>query len=463
MSRPIEACESELYLIGGAMLSPEDMAETFERVSGEHFFDPLHRRLWEWMRRQGGRIDMALVWEQFQRDEQLVREGGAEWLFNVLDKASTYNVEAHADAVIDAYTRRCIQQLGSFAQGEAEKRIGDGEHLLAEIERGAAEIAREGVQRSHGVPVGLNAVEMLEVAYSGGFAGSSVGLDVLDHVTGGIRQDDVWFIGGRTSMGKSVTGLCVARGIAEHGRGVLFFSLEMPLREVQARMIADIAYDRRVIENGADGGNVRYGDILKGRGSPQQIERANRAARKLASLPFVVNDAGGLTIDDIRSQAQRQFRAWDRAGVPRGALLIDHIGLVKGSGRRNDSKAAETADIVNELKGLAKQLGAPVIALCQVNRNTESRENKRPTLADLNWSGAIEQIADFICLLYRDAYYLERSTVDGDDIKAVHAKYDLELLIQKNRSGPICNLKAFADVSCNAVRDLEPTHERRFG
>jgi replicative DNA helicase len=170
---------------------------------------------------------------------------------------------------------------------------------------------------------------------------------------------------------------------------------------------------------------------------------------------------GGLTIEDIRSQAQRQMRAWEKAGVQRGAVFIDHIGLVKPHSKRADSKAAETADIVNELKAIAKQLRAPVIALCQVNRNTESRNDKRPTLADLNWSGAIEQIADFICLLYRESYYLDRSADADDQAKAGMVEHEIELLIHKNRSGPICNLKAFVDIACNVIRDLPDQGGRR--
>lgn len=455
----IHAVESEIALLGAAMLDAQAVQPTFERLTPEHFHDPVFARIWDWMRRQRERIDMALVWQEFEKDEGLLELGGSEFLWETMDRAMLHTVDAHADAILDASVRRGIVQLAEATAQAAKDRRGEGEAILSDLERSAAEIAREGVQKAHGVPAGITALDMLETAYSGGFKGASVGLDTIDHVTGGIRQDDVWFIGGRTSMGKSVAGLCLSRGIAEQGRGVLAFSLEMPLREVQARLIADIAYDRRVMEGTADGGNVRYGDILKGRGTGWQRDRAKRAATMLASLPIIVNDQGGLTIEDIRTQALRQVRAWEKAGIQAGAILVDHIGLVKAHTRRGDSKAAETADIVNELKGIAKQVRCPIIALCQVNRNTESRNDKRPTLADLNWSGAIEQIADFICLLYREAYYLERSTADGDDVKAVHAKYDMDLLIQKNRSGPICNLKAFVDIACNAIRDREPTRE----
>jgi replicative DNA helicase len=240
----------------------------------------------------------------------------------------------------------------------------------------------------------------------------------------------------------------------------MMFSLEMPTKEVQARLIADLAFDPDRAIDDSRGANVRYGDILKGRADPHQRDRARHAARQLASLPLSVTDEGGLTINDIRAQAQRQFRAWDKAGVQRGAVLIDHIGLVKPH-RPSDSKAAETADTVNELKALAKYLKAPIIALCQVNRNTESRNDKRPTLADLNWSGAIEQIADMICLLYRESYYLKRSSNDLEQADGIIKEHDLELLIHKNRSGPICNLEAYVDVACNVVRDKPDPMRRR--
>jgi replicative DNA helicase len=277
------------------------------------------------------------------------------------------------------------------------------------------------------------------------------GVDSLDHVTGGIRPEDVWIVGGRTSMGKSVLACSLARGLAQQGLGVLFFSLEMPLREVQARLISDIAYDA---EAQYSGGNVRYGDILKGRGETHIRERARAAACQLASLPIAVNDQGGLTVSEIRAQTLRQFRAWEKVGVKPGACIIDHIGLVIPE-RRTDNKAADTADTVNELKPMAKQTGAPVIALCQVNRQTESRNDKRPTPSDLNWSGAIEQAADLICLLYRESYYLERSPDAEDKDRAFAIKHDLELIIGKNRSGPICTVKAFIDVASNAVRSAQ--------
>lgn len=450
----LQTLEQEHNIIGCAMHSPADCDEAFERLKPEHFSSPYHARLWDVIltkvKAQGSPDPVTLI-GMVGQDPGFEEHGGVGYLAELVDRAMLWPLPDHIATVLDRSARRDLISLTKHVQAITPDISLTAENVLAELERGAAEIARDGTSKPLAVPAGLTALETIEAAWRGEFVGTSVGLETLDRVTGGIRQDDVWFIGGRTSMGKSVVGLTLAKGIAEQKRGVMVFSLEMPLREVQARLISDIAFEQaRTYE----GGNVRYGDLLKGRGSPEVRDRARHAAKALASLPIAVADQGGLTIDDIRIQAQRQFRQWDKAGVHRGAILIDHIGLVKPSKARNDSKAAETADIVNELKALAKQLRAPVIALCQVNRQTEGRNDKRPTLSDLNWSGAIEQIADFICLLYRDAYYLERTAGPDAERAAIEKANDLELLIHKNRSGPICNLHAFVDVACNAVRDL---------
>jgi replicative DNA helicase len=138
--------------------------------------------------------------------------------------------------------------------------------------------------------------------------------------------------------------------------------------------------------------------------------------------------------------------------VTPGLVLIDHLGLVQPV-RRTDSRAADTAATVDQLKDIAKAIGCPVVALAQVNRGPESRTDKRPTMGDLNWSGSIEQIADLVCLLFRQAYYDARST-DPDEQDRAHARrHDLELLVAKNRAGPIGTQKAWVDVACNAIRD----------
>lgn len=453
----LHALDSEQAAIGAALFDPDACDVALERLRPDMFFEPFHVAAWDVIasaRKAGHPADAAFV-SQRLKDHPASKAFGPAYFLDMVEKASLWSLPAHIEAIADRATRRAVQTLAKDIAARAESVLdSSGDLLLAELERGAADVARQSGSASLAIPAGIDAVEMLEAAWRGENKGVPVGIECLDHVTGGIRQEDVWVIGARTSMGKSVFGLNLIRALSQQGRGTMMFSLEMPRREVQARLIADLAFERSRADLDCQHPNIRYSDMLKGRASPDQKLMAQDGARRLASLPMVICDAGGLTIDDIRVQALRQMRAWDRSGVKRGAVLIDHIGLVKPV-KNTGNKAADTADTVNELKALAKALQCPIIALSQVNRGPEGRQDKRPTAADLNWSGAIEQIADMICLLYREAYYLERSTDQADRDMAPFKANELEMLIQKNRSGPSCNLKAFIDVACNAVRDAD--------
>lgn len=451
----IVSIESEQAVIGAALYDPEACDTALERLRADMFYEPLHAAAWEAIalaRRLGHRADAINVTQQMAGNP-FAEKMGPTYFADLVDGATLWSLPSHIEVVADRSMRRAVhglaREIGTRCEAVTD---GSGDLLLAELERGAADVARQSGSASLAIPAGIDALDMIDAAKRGDNRGIPLGLDCLDRVTQGIRQEDVWVIGARTSMGKSVLGVNIARALAQQGRGSLFFSLEMPRREVQARLIADLAFERRRAFPDCPNPNVRYADILHGRFRADQEGLARDGARKLASMPLTVCDAGGLTIDDIRVQAMRQMRAWDRAGVQRGCVVIDHIGLVRPV-RKTDSKAADTADIVNELKSLAKAIRAPIIALSQVNRGPEGRQDKRPSVADLNWSGAIEQIADLICLLYRESYYLERSSDQGDKDMAVLKENEMELIIAKNRSGPICTVKAWVDVACNAVRD----------
>ena len=460
----IVALESEQAVIGCALYDPEACDTALERLRPDMFYEPYHAAAWDLIahaRRSGAPADAIAIQQQLSGHPSAPAYGPT-YFADMVEKATLWSLTSHLDTVADRAMRRRVHQLTRDIGSRCESVLnGSGDLLLAELERGAADVARSSGSASLAVPAGIDALDMIEAAKRGDNRGVPLGLDCLDRVTSGIRQEDVWVIGARTSMGKSVLGVNLARALAKQGRGSLFFSLEMPRREVQARLIADIAFERRRAFPDCPNPNVRYSDILHGRFRADQESLARDGARALASMPLTICDAGGLTIDDIRIQAMRQMRAWDRSGVQRGCVVIDHIGLVRPV-RKTDSKAADTADTVNELKALAKAIQAPVIALSQVNRGPEGRQDKRPSVADLNWSGAIEQIADLICLLYRESYYLERSSDQADKDMAVLKENELELIIAKNRSGPICTVKAFVDVACNAIRDEQERYDDEY-
>lgn len=446
--------EIEQNVLGCALFDRDACSDAFERLRPEHFAEPLHRLIWDFIRTkraEGQPCDLLMVDQRMTGGEAYAAFGGRTYLVNMVDKAAVWSLTAHVDAVTDASIKRSVQELIDTAKMQDIPAA----DMLAYLERGAADIARRSGSQGAGSPIGLDALENLEAAWDGRFKGLSVGLDCIDRITGGIKPENVWIFGGRTSMGKSVMLPCLARSIAEQGRGVLFFSLEMSRFEVQTRMVADIAYDRQLVPYGGDGGNVEFADLLNGRGTQQQRDRARRAARMMSSLPMVVNDKGGLTLDQVISLARRQVRAWERSGIQPGAIFIDHLGLVQAGGAARDSKAAERADMIDRLKDATRQIGAPIIAAAQVNRNPEARNDKRPMMADLNWSGSIEQIADFVGLLYRDAYYLERSASEDDQMRAVGVRNELEIIVPKNRSGPTCTVKAHVEIACSAIRDDE--------
>lgn len=452
--------QSEQAVIGAALFEPDACAEAFERLRPEHFAEPLHRVMWETMaagRGQGAACDATLLHARLHGVEAYEALGGLPYLTDLVDKAALWALAGHVEAVADAAMRRAVIELADAAKVHD----GPATDALAFLERGAAEIARKAGSGAVGRPVGLTALENLEAAFEGRFRGLPTGLDCLDRITGGLQPDHVWIVAGRASMGKSVAVTVLARGIAQQQRGVLFFSLEMPEREVQARMVADLAYDRELVPYHGDGGNVEFADLIRGRGTVQQRDRAREAAKRLAGLPVIVNDRGGLTMDDIINQSRRQVRAWERAGVRPGAIVIDHLGLLRPAKGR-DSKAAEVADTVDRLKEAAKQIGAPIIAAAQVNRGPETRNDHRPTMGDLNWSGSIEQIADMVCLLYRDAYYLSRQPGAEAEAAAIAARHDLEMIVGKNRSGPTCTVRAHIDIACNAIRDEQERYSESY-
>lgn len=454
----MNAVESEQAVIGCAFAFPEE-GEAMERLRPEQFSEPLHVSIWSAIlaaRSKGMNTDPVLI-SQTCSGPDLDAVGGVSYLVQMMDVAVLWSLPSHVEVVADRAMRRAVKHVASEAVARAGMIDVPASELLSDLERSAAEIGRQ--DAANAVPVGLDALEYLQAAREGRFKGTSVGLECLDRITGGIQKDHVWVVAGRTSMGKSIFQTVIPQAIAEQGKGVIVFSLEMPRREVQARLIASIAYDPDLLPYHNDGGNVEFAQLLRGEGTKFQRDRADAAARKLASLPMTVVDKGGLTLDDIINQSRRQVRAWEKAGVEPGAIVIDHLGLVASRTKR-DSKAAEVSDTVDRLKEATKLIGAPIIAAAQLNREAEKRNDHRPSMADLNWSGSIEQIADLVCLMFRESYYLERTGKLEDRQEAFLKKYDLELIVPKNRSGPTCSLQARIDTACNAIWD-KPEDDRR--
>ena len=287
----------------------------------------------------------------------------------------------------------------------------------------------------------------------GKLAGMSWGLKGLDSKTGGLKRGELFILAGRPGMGKTALAICIARATAAAGEPTFLSSLEMGDVSVADRSLADLAHDRR--------DRIPYYDIANGTLNDAQAMRVIEAARQQREWPLQIDPAPGLTVSQIAARARRHKQTLERQGRRLGPVIVDHMHIVKPSNRYSGARVNEVGEISAALKGLAKELDVPVIALAQLSRALENRDDKRPTMADLRDSGTIEQDADAIIFVYREAYYLERST--GANAEQENARVDrlvdvkdqLEAIVAKQRNGPTGTVHLFCDIACNAVRDLE--------
>jgi len=253
-------------------------------------------------------------------------------------------------------------------------------------------------------------------------------------------------------MGKSTVISSAMLRTAKAGHGVLMFSLEMSTSSLASRCLSDLSW--------SSSRSIPYADAMSGRMSERDADVWGGVAARFATLPLVIDDQRGLTMAEIAARTRAEAQRMERNGTRLGLVVVDHLGLVKPSGRYAGNKVQEVGEVSDALATLAKDQDVAVVALHQLNRGTEGRENKRPTLADLRNSGDLEQDADLVCFAYREAYYLERmkcdpgSTAEMDrETRLRDCQNVLELLIAKNRNGPTQTVPLFCDMACNVIRD----------
>lgn len=286
-----------------------------------------------------------------------------------------------------------------------------------------------------------------------GLTGITWGLSDVNRLTGGMQRRDLTLIAARPSMGKTTVGLSVAIRAAKAGHPVGFISLEMDADKLGARALSDMAYDWAV--------KVPYSSIIKGTVNDRELEAIRSATRDLERIPLVIEDQPGLSMTEIRVKVEGMMATLEKSGQSLQCLVVDHLGLIRPSSRYQGSRVNEVAEISGGLKSLAREYGIAVVALSQLNRAVESRapNDRRPQLSDLRDSGAIEQDADTIIFLYREAYYLDREKGKSADEEAdrldrlTDVQHKLEFHIAKQRNGPVANVDLFVDIACSAVRN----------
>ena len=313
-----------------------------------------------------------------------------------------------------------------------------------------AALAKPAKRRSFtGADAGVLALEHLK-GTDGSYPIS--GLEDLDNMLGGWPRAQLSIVAGRPGMGKSAAATSIVLGAAKKGFACQFFSLEMTGEQLGARLLTDLAYTAQR--------PIYYEDIAKRNVDERDLRRLVEAQTKLEGLPLKIEEQRGLTLAEICSRARKHAAELDRNGEKLELIVVDHMLLVKASTRYAGNRVREVAEISDGLATLAKELDVSVVALCQLNRGVEGQDNKRPSLAHLRDSGAIEEDASLVCFVYRPAYYLENTRFDDHNLESERlerlekCRNTLEFVVAKNRNGRTGVVRTFVDIGANVIRNL---------
>jgi replicative DNA helicase len=475
--------DAEQALLGCILYDNAAFERVDEIITAAHFYEPFHGRLFAAIARLIRANQLAepiLLEQEFVTDPGYRELGGLSYLADLVDRAPPPpNAPGYARAIRELSRRRDLIRVGGeLVQGAIEP--AEGQDSLALIEQAEAELyglaetgaASQGFRPAESHLAG--AVEMAAQAYQrdGGIAGLSTGLVDLDDKLGGLHPSDLIIIAARPSQGKSALavniGLSAARAYAYEDRpdgsrrtvrgGVVgFFSLEMSADQLGLRMLADVS--------GISGDRIRKGEIRA-----DEFGRLRDAALELYQIPFHVDDTGGLSLAKLAARARRLKRTH---GLD--LLIVDYLQLITvEGGRKNDSRVQDVTTITTGLKALAKELNVPVVALSQLSRQVESRDDKRPMLSDLRESGSIEQDADQVLFIFREEYYLSRreprsGTAEHEQwlSQMEEVRGLAELIIGKQRHGPIGTVRVAFDADrtkfTNLARDSHFAARKPYG
>jgi replicative DNA helicase len=418
---PPHALEAERAVLGGILLENNALNTVLQMLSPDDFYSRSNALVFDAMAelfRRGQPVDTITLRAWLVDRGTFQKAGGDEHLLSLTNTIPTVaNIEQHAVIVREkANVRRLIAACHEIAaQGYGD--YGDAEQYFDQSEKRVFEIGKQrgGAPYEHVKDIIYRTIEQVQAAASRGerIIGLPTGLEKLDEMTAGLKGSELLIIAGRPGMGKTAFALNVALAAASsRGVGVAVFSLEMRKEELVRRLLCS--------EARVDGGRMRNGML-----STQDWQKLMAAAGPLTDLPLFIDDTAALTITALRGKARRL-----RSEHGLGLIVVDYLQLMR-SGTKNDSREQEISEISRSLKALAKELDVPVIALSQLNRGVETRpgKDKRPQLADLRESGAIEQDADVIMFVYRPEVYAK-------DEERQRLRGLAEIIVGKQRSGP---------------------------
>jgi replicative DNA helicase len=434
------APEAEVSVLGGMLIDNDAVAKALEIVDDTMFYRESNRRIFRAMSRlfqHGQVIDAVTLIEELKKTDELDGVGGMPYVGELLDVVPTAaNIEYHAKIVRErALLRRLIEASSTIIQDAYETGERTVEEILDEAEQRIFEVAQSH-ERGGFVWIKkilyptFERIEQLQAA-KGGLTGVPTGFIHLDELTGGFQKGDLIITAARPSMGKTafVTGIALHAAIT-HRSPVAIFSLEMSKEQLVQRMLCSEAL-------------VDLGRLLRGRLTDDDYVQLAQAAGHLNTAPIWIDDTGSLSVLEMRAKARRL-----KADQPElGLIMVDYIQLMHSTANA-ENRQQEVSAISRGLKGLAKELGVPIIALSQLSRAPEQRSDHRPQLSDLRESGSLEQDADLVMFLFRPEYYA------ADENERRELKGKAELIIGKQRNGPTGRVDLYFRQECTRFESV---------
>ena len=438
--------EAEQALIGSILVNNDIIDEVSNIVSSSTFYDPAHTKIYEvieTLNNKGMIANPITLKNYFEKDNMLNDVGGTEYLVKLTRfSGSVKQAIDYAKIIHEMYLRRELVLISDNLSSETlNTKEQSAEKIIETTEKSLFDLAERGSFSQSFLKFNQaldQTIEMATLAMKNdrGIVGVPTGLTDLDEKLGGLHKSDLVILAGRPSMGKTALATNIAYHAAQsimsrqEKSSVAFFSLEMSSEQLSTRILSEQA-------------RIRSDDIRRGKVTEEEINRYIETSRNIYNLPLFIDETPAITIATLCNRARRIKRLF---GV--SLIVVDYIQLMRSSSSKNEGRVQEISEITQGLKALAKELSVPVLALSQLSRAVEQRDDKQPQLADLRESGSIEQDADVVMFVYREAYYLERKQPKLGSIE--HAEWQskmndvnglADIILGKQRHGPTGTVK----------------------
>ncbi len=437
---PPQNLDAEMSLLGAVLIDEEVLADITEHVAEKDFYDKRHASIYAAMMRLYEKhkpVDLLTLTDELQRKKELEVIGGSAYLTDLTNYVPT---AAHAQAYAELVAQKAVRRRLIKASAEISEMGFDEDTTTQELlEKAEAELFSVSDQSLKQDLTSIESIltesfDRMEELHrnKGALRGVRTGYRDLDNMTAGLQRSDLIILAARPAMGKTTLVTNLAYNVATIAKQpVLFFSLEMSKEQLVDRMLADAS--------GVDAWNIRTGNL-----SDQDFAKLSEAMGEMAEAPIYIDDTPGLSVLEMRTKARRAAHE-----APLGLIIVDYLQLMQASGRSDGNRVQEVSEISRGLKLIARELNVPVIALSQLSRSVENRSPQVPQLADLRESGSIEQDADIVMFIYREAYY--NPETERENIT--------DLIIAKHRNGPVGKVELYFHPERLRFMSLDKRHD----